>query len=168
VGKHAAAPESENLLGQEFSFQLGRMRPYKTQLAVKSARRIRIGLPFMDSGASFLSRLRQSLKDQSDKGLVPLRILVGDLRDLRYHADPQGVLWAIATAAMLLRELGIPLVLYETVESLNSGSVSIAQADVAILYDDTATKTSMLVEGLATSSHVRIYGSYEELVNLKR
>ena len=167
VGSKELPRESGKSLGQELFFRLGRYGTNRSTVALKTAKRSRYGLSFTETGAGFLGMLRRLLSKQNLRGLSPRRVIIGDLRDLRYHVDSQGMLAAISTAASLLRDLRTPLVLFETTESLNAGAVALSIADIALTYEDTALQKRLRVENLLGTAFHNVNGDLAELTTDK-
>jgi hypothetical protein len=156
----AKVPEPlDSMLGGDLFFRIGRMGGREAPPMPDK----QFGLSFLNDGASFLSMLRLLLEHLRDAQMSPRRVLVGDLRDLRYHTNPQDIVSAISVAAALLRDLRIPLVLFDTLEDLGSSSAALSLADVSITWG-VQDKTQIRVENLFTGQGKSIPGGLQGLI----
>jgi KaiC/GvpD/RAD55 family RecA-like ATPase len=121
-----------------------------------------LGLSSIDDGAGFLDTLRFSLESLYKLGKSPRRIVVGDLRDLRYHPNAQDIVAAIAVAGTLLKGLKIPLVLFDTLEGPTSTSAALALADVSITWG--VGGAYLRVVDLLTRREESISGAVNDLI----
>jgi len=71
------------------------------------------GNPYL-SGHRLLALLRRALDHIHRDNLVIEKVVVGDMRSLRSFWNPEGIRRAVGTLAALLRQVHIPLVLFET------------------------------------------------------
>ncbi len=69
----------------------------------------------------FLAKIREIIEGVLQSGRSIRRVLVGDLRALRSHLDPDGLRLAIASLPPVVRRINAPLILFETSEETDTG-----------------------------------------------
>lgn len=158
IGAGRVQEPLDALLGGDLFFRIGRMAR-SDALPMSPQQR---GFSFLSDGASFLSRLRQLLEAFHRVGRRPRRVVLGDLRDLRYHTHAQDIVSALSVAAFLLRELQVPLVLFDTLEGFGSSSVALSLADVSITWGEGGAQ--LRVENLLTGQDASISGGLHNLI----
>jgi KaiC/GvpD/RAD55 family RecA-like ATPase len=104
------------------------------------------GLGPTRTGASFLAQLRRNLEEQWSNGHRPPKVVIGDLRALDYSADADGMRWAVATAGALLKDLGVPCVLYESVEQPGDVSSAVHMVDVIVTCSKSPSSTGVVLD----------------------
>jgi KaiC/GvpD/RAD55 family RecA-like ATPase len=158
VGAGRLQKPLDELLGGDLFFRIGHTGGHE----VPPMPSRQLGLSFLNDGASLLSMLREFLEALNGVGKSPRRIVVGDLRDLRYHTNAQDIVSALSVAAALLRELQIPLVLFDTLKVPGSSSVALSLADVSITW--TKSTERLRVENLLTGQGTSVPGAPGDLI----
>lgn len=150
--------DSQDRFGDEIQIWVGKAVPQRPSRKLYSGNAItvNIGWNFSASAELFLMDLMRAVDQHLINNRIPHRVVLGDLRDLQYHFDHQGMLFAIETLASLLLSLDIPLVLMETIDEKNKGSASMALAHIGIQCFDKFPKlpnqaVDVIVENMATS-----------------
>jgi KaiC/GvpD/RAD55 family RecA-like ATPase len=89
----------------------------------------------LDGSTEFLFHLRNILERQHARNEVLDRVVIGDLGDLRYHMDRKGMIQAISTAISILREMRIPIIIYQTTGEYDADAWALSLSDVGLIFE---------------------------------
>jgi len=102
--------EKSRLLMIDFGRQIQNQRESEYTLPVM---KIAAGYPYLDGGG-LVDMARRAIKDIRDSHVVVEKALIGDLRSIRSFRNPEEIRMAVALIVAMLREVRIPVVLFET------------------------------------------------------
>jgi KaiC/GvpD/RAD55 family RecA-like ATPase len=111
------------------------------------------GNPYL-SGHHLVAAVRGVLQGLVEDAVVVEKALIGDLRSIRGFREPEEIRRAVSTVVAMLRQVGVPTVLFETVTpragEAEPESVDFADAVVSIPFPSTPPSFGVILTDIRT------------------